>query len=99
MEDIELREKFDYQFKLILVGDSGAGKSCILNRYLSGGFTPSTKHTIGVEFGMKYIKVGDKTVKLQVWDTAGQERFRSVTRSYYRGSLGVLLVYDLTTAN
>lgn len=57
---------------------------------------PSTKHTVGVEFGMKYEKVNNKTIKVQIWDTAGQERFKSVTRSYFRGSIGVLIVYDIT---
>ena len=57
---------------------------------------PSTKHTVGVEFGMRYEKVNQKTIKLQIWDTAGQERFKSVTRSYFRGSIGVLIVYDIT---
>ena len=58
---------------------------------------PSTKHTVGVEFGMKYEKVNQKTIKVQIWDTAGQERFKSVTRSYFRGSIGVLIVYDITS--
>ena len=59
---------------------------------------PSTKHTVGVEFGMKYEKVNNKTIKVQIWDTAGQERFKSVTRSYFRGSIGVLICYDITNA-
>lgn len=54
-------------------------------------------HTIGVEFGSKIVNIGGKSTKLQIWDTAGQERFRSVTRSYYRGAAGALLVYDITS--
>ena len=94
----ELAQKFDYQFKLIIVGDTGVGKSCILNRYLRGTHQPNEKQTVGVEFGLKYLPVRDKTVKMQIWDTAGQERFKSVTRSYYRGSIGVIIVYDITKA-
>ena len=102
--------KVDYLFKFIIIGDTGVGKSCILNQYLRGkckfkptaanssnyAVNPSTKHTVGVEFGMKYEKVNNKTIKVQIWDTAGQERFKSVTRSYFRGSIGVLIVYDIT---
>ena len=96
VDTLDLREKFDFQFKLIIVGDTGVGKSCLLDRYLKDTHTPSSKQTVGVEFGLKYLPVGGKTVKLQIWDTAGQERFKSVTRSYYRGSLGVIIVYDIT---
>lgn len=89
-------QKVDYLFKFIIIGDTGVGKSCLLNRYLRDKYNPTTKHTVGVEFGMKYEKVANKTIKLQIWDTAGQERFKSVTRSYFRGSIGVLVVYDVT---
>ncbi len=94
--EIELKEKADFLLKLIIVGDSGVGKSCLLERYLRDKYNDSTKHTVGVEFGMHYLQINAKTVKLQIWDTAGQERFKSVTRSYYRGSIGVVLVYDIT---
>ena len=69
--EVELKEKFDYQFKIIIIGDTGVGKSCLLNRYLQNKFNPSTKHTVGVEFGMRYIDVNSKRIKLQLWDTAG----------------------------
>ena len=95
--ELDNKEKVDYLFKFIIIGDTGVGKSCILNQYLRGKFNPSTKHTVGVEFGMKYEKVNNKTIKVQIWDTAGQERFKSVTRSYFRGSIGVLIVYDITS--
>ena len=94
--EIELKEKYDLLLKLIVIGDSSVGKSCIINQYLKNSFNRDQKHTVGVEFGQKYLKEGDKTVKLQIWDTAGQERYRSVTRSYFRGSIGVILCYDIT---
>uniref|UniRef100_A0A183T321 Ras-related protein Rab-14 n=1 Tax=Schistocephalus solidus TaxID=70667 RepID=A0A183T321_SCHSO len=77
---------YSYIFKYIIVGDMGVGKS----------FFPDCPHTIGVEFGTRIIELNDQKVKLQIWDTAGQERFRAVTRSYYRGAAGTLLVYDVT---
>eukprot|EP01006_Ploeotia_vitrea_P045838 TRINITY_DN66973_c5_g2_i2.p1 TRINITY_DN66973_c5_g2~~TRINITY_DN66973_c5_g2_i2.p1 ORF type:complete len:223 (-),score=93.66 TRINITY_DN66973_c5_g2_i2:59-697(-) len=90
-------EKFDSLFKFIIIGDTGTGKSCLLKWFLEGSFHKSMSHTIGVEFGSKVVNVGGKRVKLQIWDTAGQERFRAVTRSYYRGAVGCLLVYDITS--
>ena len=72
------------------------GKSCVLHSFTEGTFLESSQHTVGVEFGTRIIDVLGKHIKLQIWDTAGQERFRSVTRSYYRGAAGVLLVYDIT---
>lgn len=85
-----------YLFKYIIIGDSGVGKSCLLLQFTDKRFEASHDLTIGVEFGARLMTVDDKPVKLQVWDTAGQESFRSITRSYYRGSAGALLVYDIT---
>eukprot|EP00948_MAST-09A_sp_MAST-9A-sp1_P002847 g2847.t1 len=91
------REKFDYVFKFIIIGDTGTGKSCSLHTFIEGKFKKGPpKHTIGVEFGSRVVTVGDKKIKLQIWDTAGQERFRSVTRSYYRGAVGAIIFYDIT---
>merc|ERR1711998_198605 len=87
---------YDYIFKYIIVGDMGVGKSCLLHQFTEKKFLPDSSHTIGVEFGMRMIEAMGKTVKLQIWDTAGQERFRAVTRNYYRGAAGALLVYDVT---
>jgi len=87
---------YEYIFKYIIIGDMGVGKSCILHKFIENKFVPDTPHTIGVEFGTRIIEVNAKKVKLQIWDTAGQERFRAVTRSYYRGAAGALLVYDIT---
>ncbi|KAK9480520.1 P-loop containing nucleoside triphosphate hydrolase protein [Lipomyces japonicus] len=93
---------YDYLVKIILVGPSGCGKSSVLHRFVEGKWRVLTSSTIGVEFTSKIIKVGTglsrKRIKLQLWDTAGQERFRAVTRSYYRGTAGALLIYDASNA-
>ncbi|VDK50344.1 unnamed protein product [Dibothriocephalus latus] len=87
---------YSYIFKYIIVGDMGVGKSCLMHQFTEKKFFPDCPHTIGVEFGTRIIELNDQKVKLQIWDTAGQERFRAVTRSYYRGAAGTLLVYDVT---
>jgi len=92
-----MAERYDYLFKFIIIGDAACGKSCILHRFIDDKFKKESTHTIGVEFGSKIIEVGGQHVKLQIWDTAGQERLRSVTRSYYRGAAGAVLVYDITS--
>ena len=83
--------------KFIVVGDTGTGKSCLLHRFIEQRHKADMAHTVGVEFGSKFVTVSGRSVKLQVWDTAGQERFRSVTRSYYRGAVACLLVFDITS--
>jgi len=88
--------QYEYIFKYIIIGDMGVGKSCLLHQFTDHKFVPDSPHTIGVEFGTRIIDVNSKKIKLQVWDTAGQERFRAVTKSYYRGAAGALLVYDIT---
>jgi len=92
-----MSETYDFLFKFLVIGSAGSGKSCILHQFIESKFKADSTHTIGVEFGSKVINVGGKSVKLQIWDTAGQERFRSVTRSYYRGAAGALLLYDITS--
>ncbi|ORX85488.1 ras-domain-containing protein [Basidiobolus meristosporus CBS 931.73] len=87
---------YAYLFKYIIIGDTGVGKSCLLLQFTDKRFQPAHDLTIGVEFGARFITVDNKSIKLQVWDTAGQESFRSITRSYYRGAAGALLVYDIT---
>ena len=89
-------ESFDLIYKLILIGDSGVGKTNILSKYVNNEFSFATQSTVGVEFGSKIIKKGEKTIKLQIWDTAGQERYKSITSAYYKGSKGALIVYDIT---
>ncbi len=88
---------YQYIFKLILIGNSGVGKSSILNRYMNKTFEDSYKCTIGVDFLMKSIEINGKTVKLQLWDTAGQEKYKSMVSSYYRGANVALIVFDLTS--
>ena len=87
---------YQYIFKLILIGNSGVGKSSILNRYMNKTFEDSYKCTIGVDFLMKSIEINGKTVKLQLWDTAGQEKYKSMVASYYRGANVAFVVFDLT---
>lgn len=88
---------YDYLFKLVLIGDSGVGKSCLLLRFADDAFTESYISTIGVDFRFRTVKIDNKTVKLQIWDTAGQERFRTITSAYYRGADGIIMVYDVTS--
>ncbi|KAG6971892.1 hypothetical protein JG687_00001770 [Phytophthora cactorum] len=87
---------YAYLFKYIIIGDTGVGKSCLLLQFTDKRFQPVHDLTIGVEFGARMINIENKQIKLQIWDTAGQESFRSITRSYYRGAAGALLVYDIT---
>ncbi|KIP07474.1 hypothetical protein PHLGIDRAFT_29977 [Phlebiopsis gigantea 11061_1 CR5-6] len=89
-------EGYDYLFKLLLIGDSGVGKSCLLLRFAEDAFTDSYLSTIGVDFKIRTIELEGKTVKLQIWDTAGQERFRTIAAAYYRGAHGIIVVYDVT---
>eukprot|EP00252_Welwitschia_mirabilis_P002284 TRINITY_DN1219_c0_g1_i1.p1 TRINITY_DN1219_c0_g1~~TRINITY_DN1219_c0_g1_i1.p1 ORF type:complete len:204 (+),score=44.75 TRINITY_DN1219_c0_g1_i1:57-668(+) len=87
---------FDYLFKILLVGDSAVGKSCLLLRFTEDSYAESYVSTIGVDFKIKTIELDGKTIKFQIWDTAGQERFKTVTSSYYRGAHGIIIVYDIT---
>ncbi|EXJ66240.1 uncharacterized protein A1O5_10392 [Cladophialophora psammophila CBS 110553] len=98
----ELGSMYDYLAKIVLLGPSGTGKSCMLHRFVKNEWRVLSSQTIGVEFSSKIIKIGtppnrSKRIKLQLWDTAGTERFRSVSRSYYRGAAGAILVYDVAS--
>ncbi|KAG0216257.1 Ras- protein Rab-11A [Mortierella sp. GBA30] len=88
-------DEYDYLFKVVLIGDSGVGKSNLVSRFTRNEFNLESKSTIGVEFTTRSIQVDTKTIKAQIWDTAGQERYRAITSAYYRGAVGALLVYDI----
>ena len=91
------KKDYNYLFKTLILGDSFVGKTNMLKRFLHNEFDTNTKETVGVEFGSKnFIIDGNDIVKAQIWDTAGQERYRSVTKAYYKGAKGALLVYDIS---
>lgn len=100
---------YDNLLKLLVIGDSGititikriynsvgVGKSCLLLRFCDDSFTPSFITTIGIDFKIRIVDLDGKRIKIQIWDTAGQERFRTITTAYYRGAMGIMLVYDVT---
>ena len=89
-------EDYDYIFKVLLLGNSDVGKSSLLLRFVDQVWNDSFVPTIGVDFKVKTVEIGDKKIKMQIWDTAGQERFRNVVSTYFRGSNGILLIYDVT---
>lgn len=91
--------EFDHIFKVVVIGDSGVGKSSLVARYTDDFFVEGSAPTIGVDFKVKTVTVAEKKIKLTIWDTAGQERFRTLTGSYYRGSQIAILVFDVTNAN
>ncbi|CAD6187696.1 unnamed protein product [Caenorhabditis auriculariae] len=88
-------EDYKYLFKVVLVGNAGVGKTCLVRKFTQGIFPPGQSATIGVDFMIKTVKVENDKIKLQIWDTAGQERFRSITQSYYRSAHAIVLVYDV----
>lgn len=92
-------DDYSHLFKLLLIGDSGVGKSSLLLRFADNSYTGNYITTIGVDFKIRTITIDNQRVKLQIWDTAGQERFRTITSTYYRGTHGVVVVYDVTNAN
>jgi len=93
------QEEYDYLFKVVLIGDSGVGKSNLLSRFTRNEFSLETKTTIGVEFATRSIQCEGKITKAQIWDTAGQERYRAITSAYYRAAVGALLVYAINSRN
>lgn len=86
----------DYSFKILIIGNSGVGKTCLLNRYTNDVFGKDHISTIGIDFQIKTVEFAGKRIKLQLWDTAGQERFRALTQAYYRATHGVVVVFDVT---
>ncbi|KAF4093982.1 ras-related protein Rab-43 [Ictalurus punctatus] len=93
---LETDDSYDFVFKIVLVGDVGVGKTCVVQRFKTGTFIERQGNTIGVDFTMKTMEIQGKRVKLQIWDTAGQERFRTITQSYYRSTNGAIITYDIT---
>ncbi|KAH3679666.1 hypothetical protein WICMUC_000806 [Wickerhamomyces mucosus] len=87
---------YEYLFKIVLIGDSGVGKSNLLTRFTRNEFNLESRSTIGVEFATRTIEIDNKRIKAQIWDTAGQERYRAITSAYYRGAVGALIVYDIS---
>ena len=89
------RKHFDYMFKMVLIGDTCVGKSCVLTRFADDNFSENHVTTIGVDFRFKSLEINGYSIKLQIWDTAGQERYKTITNSYYRGAEGIIVVFDL----
>ncbi|KAG6581369.1 ras-related protein RABA1c-like [Cucurbita pepo subsp. pepo] len=96
MSAYRAEDDYDYLFKVVLIGDSGVGKSNLLSRFTKNEFSLESKSTIGVEFATRSLNLDGKVIKAQIWDTAGQERYRAITSAYYRGAVGALIVYDVT---
>jgi len=94
-----MTDKTDYTLKILTIGESAVGKTCILLRFTDNKFLKTHLTTIGIDYKSKVIKVNNFSVKLKIWDTAGQERFRNITQQYYKGADGILLVYDITERN
>ncbi|XP_022069451.1 ras-related protein Rab-19 [Acanthochromis polyacanthus] len=92
----DIEDSFDFLFKIILVGDSDVGKTCVVQSFKSGIFIEKQQNTIGVDFTVRTLDIDGKKVKMQVWDTAGQERFRTITQSYYRSAHGAMVAYDIS---
>ena len=89
-------ETYDLIYKLVIIGDSGVGKTGIMNRYLHSTFNEHSKSTIGVEFGTKKTIIDNSVIRAQIWDTAGQEKYKSITSAYYKGAKAAIIVYDIT---
>lgn len=94
-----MAREYDHLFKLLIIGDSGVGKSSLLLRFADNTFSGNYITTIGVDFKIRTVEIDGDKVKLQIWDTAGQERFRTITSTYYRGTHGVIVVYDVTSGD
>lgn len=91
-----MSKPFDHLIKLLVIGDSSVGKSCLLLRFCDDEFTPSFITTVGIDFKIRTISIDNRVYKLQIWDTAGQERFRTITNAYYRGAMGIIIAFDIT---
>ncbi|XP_068577824.1 ras-related protein Rab-15-like [Cebidichthys violaceus] len=92
-----MAKQYDVLFRLLMLGDSGVGKTCMLRRFTESYFDPSHISTIGVDFKMKTLELDGIKVRVQIWDTAGQERYQTITKQYYRRAQGIVFVYDITS--
>ena len=98
IEELDSKEaKEDYKLKLVVVGDSGVGKTNLIKRFANNTFNSNSKATVGVEFLSKSFKINNRIFKIEIWDTAGQERYKSITAAYYKGAKGAFVVYDITS--
>ena len=88
--------KYDYLFKILIIGESNVGKTCLLLRYTDDSFTANYLSTIAIDFKIKIINIENKLIKLLIWDTAGQERFGAITKTYFKGASGIILIYDIS---
>ncbi|XP_005916946.1 ras-related protein Rab-15 isoform X2 [Haplochromis burtoni] len=91
-----MAKQYDFLFRLLMLGDSGVGKTCMLRRFTESDFDTTHISTIGIDFKMKTLEVDGTKVRVQIWDTAGQERYQTITKQYYRRAQGVIFVYDVT---
>ncbi|XP_070698475.1 ras-related protein Rab-15-like [Pempheris klunzingeri] len=91
-----MAKQYDVLFRLLMLGDSGVGKTCMLCRFTDSEFDPLHISTIGVDFKMKTLEIDGIKVRVQIWDTAGQERYQTITKQYYRRAQGIIFVYDIT---
>ena len=98
IEEVTAEDREDYKLKIVIVGDSGVGKTNLIRRFVTNEFKLNSKATVGVELSSKSYKINDKIFKIEMWDTAGQERYKSMTAAYYKGAKGALIVYDTTNA-
>ena len=96
-EDIDVEIHYDHLYKIVIIGDSGVGKTSLISKYVKGIFPPSPLPTIAIEFATKIIQIKEGGyIKAQIWDTAGQERYKSITSHHYKKAIGGLIVYDIT---
>ena len=96
LRSISTKQYFDYCIKLLIIGDSNVGKSSLLMRFAEGTFSPYLMGNAGIDVKTKYLDILNKKIKLEIWDTAGSERFRAITSKYYKGAMGIILVYDVS---
>jgi Ras-related protein Rab-8A len=93
---MQKNQNYDYLIKLLVIGNSGVGKTNMLLKFCENNFMTSHLTTIGIDFKIKTITIGKEKIRLQIWDTAGQEKFKTITQTYYRGAMGIVLTYAIS---